>query len=50
MVGNQKLKIVEITIGIMFLFEISIHYLLYREFSPKKNYPLHEKKYLWVGG
>ena len=32
-VGEEKWEIVEITIGIIFLFEISIHYFLYREFS-----------------
>ena len=32
-VGDQKWEIVEITIGISFLFEIYIYYFLYREFS-----------------
>ena len=32
-VGDQKWEIAEITIGITFLLEISIHYFLYREFS-----------------
>ena len=32
-VGVQKWEIVEITIGTIFLLEISIHYFLYRELS-----------------
>ena len=32
-VGDQKWEIVETTFGIIFLFEIRIHYFLYREFS-----------------
>ena len=34
-------EVVEITIGIIFffLFEICIHYFLYREFHLKKNHP-----------
>ena len=31
-VGDQKREIVEIRIGIIFLFEICIHYFLYRDF------------------
>ena len=41
-VGDQNWEIVEITIGIIFLLEIFIHYFLYREFlSPiwKKSPP-----------
>ena len=41
-VGNQKWEIIEISIGIIFLFEIRSHYFLYREFlSPtwKKSTP-----------
>ena len=32
-VGDRKWEIVDITIGIIFLLENSIHYFLYREFS-----------------
>ena len=32
-VGGQNSEIVEITIAIIFLLEISIHHFLYREFS-----------------
>ena len=32
-VGKQKWENVETTFGIMFLFEIRIHYFSYREFS-----------------
>ena len=39
-VGDQKWEIVDTTFGIMFLFEIHIHYFLYREFSS----PTWEKK------
>ena len=31
-VGDQKREIIEIRIGIIFLFEICIHYFLYRDF------------------
>ena len=31
-VGNQKWEIIEISIRIIFLFEIRSHYFLYREF------------------
>ena len=41
-VGNQKWEIIEISIGIIFLFEIPSHYFLYREFLYREVPP--EKK------
>ena len=41
-VGDQKWEIVETAFGIIFLFEIRIHYFLYREYSSptwKKSLP-----------
>ena len=56
-VGDQKWEIVEITIGITFLLEISIYYFLYREFSsptwkksppPKVPIPTQNPNLTWV--